>query len=130
MLTYSWIISDRTYCVIIFKKLNYHVMYGFALLTILSSYGPVTLDHFISFTQNYKRRKNIKSKIKFEIHLFNNEVHFLDVKHGKLRTTLFTKSTDSRFCLNASSCHPSNVPKIYSKDSFFIGTYIFSKIKQ
>ena len=45
------------------------------------------LHHFISFTQNYSVSKNMKSKIKFEIYLSNNEVHFLDVavslKHGK-----------------------------------------------
>ena len=65
----------------------------------------------------------MKSKIKFEIHLSTNEVHFLDVtislKHGKLRTTLFTKPTDSHFYLNTSSCHPSHVLKIYRKDSLF-----------
>ena len=38
-----------------------------------------SLDHFISFTQNYSKSKNMKSKIKFEIHLFIDEVHFLDV---------------------------------------------------
>ena len=38
-----------------------------------------SLDHFISFTQNYSKSKNMKSKIKFEIHLSTNKVHFLDV---------------------------------------------------
>ena len=74
-----------------------------------------SLDHFISFTQNYSKSKNMKSKIKFEIHLSSNEVHFLDVtvslNHGKLRTTLFTKPTDSHFYLNTSSCHSSHVVK-------------------
>ena len=70
-----------------------------------------SLDHFISFTtQNYSKSKNMESKIKFEIYLFTNEVHFLDVtfslKHGKLRTALFTKPTDSHFYLNTSPCHP------------------------
>ena len=49
----------------------------------------------------------MKSKIRFEIHLFTNEVQFIDVavslKHGKLRTTLFTKTTDFHFDLNTSS---------------------------
>ena len=66
-----------------------------------------SLDHFISFTQNYNKSKNMKSKIKFKIHLSTKEVHFLDVKvslnHGKLRATLFTKPTDSYFYLSNSS---------------------------
>ena len=57
----------------------------------------------------------MKSKIKFEVHLSTNEVHFFDViislKHGKLRKTLFTKLTDSHFYLSTSSCHPSHVLK-------------------
>ena len=64
----------------------------------------------------------MKSKIKFEIHLSTNKVHFLDVtiflKHGKLRTTLFTKPTDSHFCLNTSACHPSHVLKNITKGQF------------
>ena len=62
-----------------------------------------SLDHFISFTQNYSKSKNMKSKIKFEIHLSTNEIYFLvariSLKYGKLRTTLFTKPTDSQFIL-------------------------------
>ena len=62
--------------------------------------------YFTFFTQNYNKSKNMKSKIKLEIHLSTNEVHLVDVvgvtvslKHGKLRTTLFTNTTDSHFCL-------------------------------
>ena len=81
-----------------------------------------SLHHFIFFTHNYSKAKNMKSKIKFEIHLSTNEVHFLDVtvylKHGKLRTTLFTKPTDSHFYLNTSSCHPSYVLKNIPKGQF------------
>ena len=65
----------------------------------------------------------MKSKIKFEIHLSTNDVHFLDVtlylKHGILRTTSFTKPTDSHVYLNTLSCHPWYVLKIYPKDSLF-----------
>ena len=64
----------------------------------------------------------MKSKIKFEIHLSTNEVHFVGVKvylkHGKLRTTLFTKPENSHFYLNASSCHPSYVLKNIPKGQF------------
>ena len=81
-----------------------------------------SLDHFISFTQNCSKFKNIKSKIKFEIHLSINEGHLLDVTfsltHGKLRATLFTKTTDSHFNLNTSSCHPSHVLKNIPKGQF------------
>ena len=81
-----------------------------------------SLDHFISFTQNYSKSKNMKSKIKLEIQLSTNEVDFLDVtislKHGKLRTTLFTKPTDSHFYLNTSSCQPWHVLKNISQGQF------------
>ena len=64
----------------------------------------------------------MKSKIKLEIHLSTNEVQFLDVtislKHTKLRSTLFTKSTDSHFYLNTSSCHPLDVLKNKQKGQF------------
>ena len=76
------------------------------------------LDHFISFTQNYSKSKNMKSKIKFEIHLSVNEVHFIDVsffKTWKIKDKTVTKPTDSHFYLNTSSCHRShalkNIPK-------------------
>ena len=76
-----------------------------------------SLDHFISFIQNYSKSKVMKSEIKFEIHLSTNEVNYLDVtislKYGKLRRTLFTKPTNSHFYVNTSSCHPSHVLKIY-----------------
>ena len=65
----------------------------------------------------------MKSKIELEIHPSTNKVHFLDetiyLKHGKLRTTPFTKLTDSHFYPNTSSCHPLHVLKIYPKDSLF-----------
>ena len=73
----------------------------------------------------------MKSKIKFEIHFSTNEVHFLDItvslKHGKLRTTLFTKPTDSHFYLNTSSCHPSHVLKNMPKGQFIRLRRIFSR---
>ena len=81
-----------------------------------------SFDHFIYFTQNYSKSKNMKSEIKSEIHLSIYEIHFLDVtvclKHGKLRTTLFTYRTHSYFHLNISSCHPSHVLKNMLKEQF------------
>ena len=80
-----------------------------------------SLNHFISLTQNYSKSKK-KSKIKFEIHLFTDKVYSLDrtvsLKHRKLRTTLFTKPTDSHFYLNTSSWYPSHVLKNIPKGKF------------
>ena len=63
----------------------------------------------------------MKSKIKFEIHLSTIEVHLLNVtvslKHGKLKTTLFTKPTGSHFSFN-SFCHPSHILKYIPKGHF------------
>ena len=73
----------------------------------------------------------MKSKIKFEIHLSPNEVHFLDVivslKHEKLRATFFTELINSHFYLNTSSCHPSHYLKIYQEDSLFDGDFYVHK---
>ena len=72
----------------------------------------------------------MKAKIKFEIHLSISKVLFLDVtvffKHGKLRTTLFTKPTDSHFYLNTWSCHPSRVLKNIPKGQFIWLQCIYS----
>ena len=38
---------ERTYCVIIIKELDYHLWYGLVLLTVFSSYGPVTRTRWI-----------------------------------------------------------------------------------
>ena len=73
----------------------------------------------------------MKPKIKFEIHLSTNEVHFPDVtislNHGKLRTTLFTTPTDSHFYLNTSSCHPSHVVKNIPKGQFIRLRRVYSR---
>ena len=57
----------------------------------------------------------MKSRIKSEIYLSNNEIYSLHItvclKHGKLRAIVFTKPTDSYFYQNTSSCSPSNVLK-------------------
>ena len=73
----------------------------------------------------------MKAKIKFEIHLSINKVLFLDVtvflKHGKLRTTLFTKPRDFHFYLNTSSCHVSDVLKNIPKRQFIRLLRIYSR---
>ena len=117
--------EQNLHCVIIFKTLNYQLCYGFVLFTIFSSDeigSKDSLSHFISFTQNCSKSKNMKSKTKFKINLSTNEVHFFNVtvslKHGKLRAALFTKTKDSHFCLNTSSCHPSHVFQNIPKGQF------------
>ena len=74
-----------------------------------------------------------KSKMKFEIRLSTNEAHFLDatvsLKYGNLRTTLFTKPTDSHFYLNTSSYHLSHVLKKHTQTTVcLIATLMFTKI--
>ena len=56
---------------------------------------------------------------------------FLDVtilKHGKLRTVLFTKPRGPHFYLNTSSCHPSLVLYI-QRTVYSIAMYMFIKIE-
>ena len=81
-----------------------------------------SLGNFISSTQNYSKFKNMKSRIKFEIRLSTKDVHFLDLtvslKHKNIRTTLFTKPTDSQFYLNTLFCHPSHVLRNIPKGQF------------
>ena len=82
-----------------------------------------SLDHSIFFTQNYRKSKNMKSKIKFEIHLSTNEIHFLDsffnsfFKTWKIKDNT-AKPADSHFYLNTSSCYPSHVLKSVPKGQF------------
>ena len=123
MLTYLWTILSRTYCVIILKKTGLLTLVWFHFINdifFVWTGSKDLLNHFISFTQNYSKSKHMKSKIKFEIHLSTNEVHFVDItvslNHGILRVTIFTKPTESHFYLNNSSYHPShilkNIPKV------------------
>ena len=116
------------------KKMDYHLWYGFVLLTIFSSYGPVTRTRSIISFPSHRvtvNPKNMKSKIKFEIHLTTNEVYFLDVivslKHGKLRTTLFTKPTDSHFYLYLILSSITHALKKVPKGQFIRGRRICSR---
>ena len=70
------------------------------------------LDHFIFFTKNYSKAKNMKSKSNSKFISPLTKLTFLmwvSLKHGKLRTTLSTRPTNSHFHLNTSSCHLSHV---------------------
>ena len=125
MLTYLWTILSRTYCVIILKKTGLLTLVWFHFINdifFVWTGSKDLLNHFISFTQNYSKSKHMKSKIKFEIHLSTNEVHFLDMtvslNYGKLRTTLFTKPIDSYFFVNNSSRHPLHALKSKPEGQF------------
>ena len=100
------------YCVTMFWKLDYHLWYGFVLLTIFSSYGPKIITRWVISFSSHKTK----------VYLSTNEVHFLDLtvslKLGKLRITLFPKPTGSEFCFNTSSCHPLHVLKNIPKGQF------------
>ena len=65
------------------KKLDYHRWYGFRFffgdINLIWTAKNDLLDHLISYTQNYSKSKNMKCKIKFEVHLSTSEAHFLDV---------------------------------------------------
>ena len=64
----------------------------------------------------------MKSKMKFEVNQSESEVNFLDVcvqmKDGKISTSLYTKPTDSHLYLHSSSSHPSHVIKNIPKGQF------------
>ena len=81
-----------------------------------------SLNDFIRFAQEFSQKSDMKSRIKFEVNISQNSVNFLDVKvildTDKLKTTLFTKPTDSHLYLNNSSCHPSHVIKNIPKGQF------------
>ena len=55
------------------------------------------------------------------------QLFFILLKHRKLRTTLFTKPTDSHFYLNTSSCYPSRVLKNIPTEQFIWLQRIYSR---
>ena len=86
------------------------------------THGADTLQDFINFTQSYSTKKQMKSKIKFEINQSTERVHFLDVTimlvDGAIATTVYSKPTDSHLYLNVHSCHPEHVIKNIPKSQF------------
>ena len=74
---------------------------------IIWTHGADTLQDFINFTQSYSTKKQMKSKIKFEINQSTERVHFLDVTimlvDGAIATTVYSKPTDSHLYLNVHS---------------------------
>ena len=88
------------------------------------THGADTLQDFINFTQCYSIKKQMKSKIKFEINQSTERVHFLYVTimlvDGVIATTVYSKSTDSHLHLNVHSCHPEHVIKKHPKKHQFL----------
>ena len=82
-----------------------------------------SLKHFINFCDNFNTSGKMKSNIKFETNMSSESVHFLDVqvstKENKIKTSLYSKLTDSHLYLNSKSCHPHHVIKIYLKGSSY-----------
>ena len=77
------------------------------------THGSESLNDFIQFCQSFSKEKKMKSSIKFETNISEDEVDFLDVKvrlkDGCISTTLYSKPTDAHLYLNMSSNHPKHV---------------------
>ena len=69
-----------------------------------------SLKHFINFCGNFNTSRKMKSNIKFETNMSSESVNFLDFQvstnENKIKTSLYSKLTDSHLYLNSKSCHP------------------------
>ena len=83
-----------------------------------------SLKHFINFCDNFSKSRKMKSNIKFETNMSSESVNFLDVqvstKENKIKTSLYSKLTDSHLYLNT-KIMPSTprYEKIYLKGSSY-----------
>ena len=81
-----------------------------------------SLKDFIKFCDGYSEKHEMKSKIKFETNYSRESVNFLDVtvdlSDGKIKTSVYSKPTDSHLYLNRKSCHPTHVIKNLPKGQF------------
>ena len=79
------------------------------------TYGPETLNDFLTYVQTYSKEKHMKSKITFEVNQSTVRTNFLDVtveiKDKKLETTVYSKPTDAHLYLNSTSNHPRHVTR-------------------
>ena len=84
--------------------------------------GPEKLSEFLEYAQKFSDSREMKSKIKFEVHQSTESVNFLDVKvrlNGTtIETTLYSKPTDAHMYLNTSSNHPKHVIRNIPKGQF------------
>ena len=76
---------------------------------LLWQHGAYELQKFIDHLDN------CIPSIKFEAHVSESQINFLDVKvlfsDNKITTTLYTKETDTLSYLDYSSCHPTSCKK-------------------
>jgi hypothetical protein len=89
---------------------------------LIWQHGEESLKTFIEFCDNFSQSRKMKSNIKFEANMSEETVNFLDVKvsviNNKLKTSLYTKSTDAHLYLNSRSCHPKHVIRNMPKGQF------------
>ena len=72
-----WTISRRTCCVIVSKKLDYHLWYGFVLLMIFSSYGPVIKTSGLQIIfQNLSDMMSERNNIPLNIYKNLSDINF------------------------------------------------------
>ena len=91
-----------------------------------------SLKDFIKFCDGYSEKHRMKSKIEFETNFSRESVNFLDVtvdlSDGKIKTSVYSKPTDSHLYLNRKSCHPTQVIKNLPKGQFIRIRRICSEI--
>ena len=75
----------------------------------------------------------MKSKIRFESNFSRESVNFLDVKvtltEDKIKTSVYSKPTDSHLYLNKNSCHPNHVIENLPKGQFIRVRRICSEVE-
>lgn len=78
-------------------------------------HGIKNLQHFQRFMQEFSEKKKMKTKLQFTFEA-GNSVPFLDTvisisSNGKLKSDLFSKTTDAHLYLRQDSCHPKSCIK-------------------
>lgn len=108
-----------------FKKTGKRPLFWFRFIDdifFLWTYDLKSLNEFLNFADNYTTNNKMKSCIKFETHISEHSVNFLDVtislKDGILSTSLFTKPTNAHLYLNWKSSHPQHILKNIPKGQF------------
>ena len=83
-----------------------------------------SVDNLITFTKNYSKSEDVKSKSKFEVYISSNRVYFVHVtvfKHKTWRTSLF----DKPIFLLTRGLFSRKMPKTPQKMEVVISTKLF-----